>query len=124
MTPRQRLAVEALALGAAPETAAAQAGVTERTIRRWRREDGFVAAIRCEQNRTFASARSEMRTAARVAVRVLREVAEDQTAPHPARVSAARCIFDQALRSYELDDLADRIERLELLDDERREERT
>jgi hypothetical protein len=41
------------------------------------------------------------------------EVAEDQSAPASARVSAARTIIEQALKGAELRDLMERIDALE-----------
>jgi hypothetical protein len=47
------------------------------------------------------------------AVDILMLVAEDTEAPASARVSAARSIIDQALKSAEMEDLVKRVEQLE-----------
>jgi hypothetical protein len=48
-----------------------------------------------------------------IAVRVLREVAEDREAPASSRVAAARTIIEQSVGAIQLIDLQERIEHLE-----------
>ena len=48
-----------------------------------------------------------------IAVRVLREVAEDREAPASSRVAAAKTIIEQSIGAIELMDLQDRVEMLE-----------
>jgi hypothetical protein len=114
ITQRQARAVEALVAGARLDAAAASAGVSVRTLRRWRKEPQFESALRAAQDDAFSSARSELRAAALDAVRALREVTCEGS-PAAARVAAARCVLDLAIRSRETDDLESRIEELEHL---------
>ncbi len=115
ITRRQGRALDALVAGATLCAAAASAGVTERTLRRWRRDQRFAGALRKAQDQAFAEARRELRAASLDAVRALRSVASDSSSPAPARVSAAKCVVELALRSREVDDLAVRVEELEHL---------
>ena len=113
LTRRKERAIEALLAGASRSAAAAAAGVSERTLRRWSHEETFQAALRQAQGRAFDAALGELRGSALDGVRVLREVATDATAPHAARVTAARALLEEARRAVELDDLEARIVTLE-----------
>jgi hypothetical protein len=47
------------------------------------------------------------------AVEVLRQIMLDDTNPPISRIACAKCILDQALKGFELEDLATRIDSLE-----------
>jgi hypothetical protein len=113
LSPNQRRAVGALAGGASLISAAALVGVSERTLRRWRTQSLFAEELVRAESETFSLARREIRGATLAASRALREIASDAALPAGARVSAARCLIEFALRSWELDELVPRIAELE-----------
>jgi hypothetical protein len=93
--------------------AAAAAGVAEKTLRRWLREQGFATAFRVARREVTLQAGARLQSAAGEAVGALQSVMGDTGAPPAARVSAARTILELSLRSLELEDLAERLEVLE-----------
>jgi hypothetical protein len=93
--------------------AAGKVGIGERTLLRWLADPDFGTRYREARRRALDQAVSGLQQAAGKAVAVLVTIAEDQTAPPAARVSAARTVLDQAFRGMEVLDLADRIEQLE-----------
>jgi len=96
-TSEQLAALDGIAAGGTFEAAAGAAGVTTRTLRRWRVDPVFAEAV--QQARRVA--REE--TAARVrdlvprAVAVLDEVLTDAGAPATARLKAADIVLRRAL---------------------------
>jgi hypothetical protein len=101
ITRAQARAVEALVAGARPDAAAASAGVSARTLRRWKRTPGFDSALRAAQDEAFSSALRELRAATLDSVRSLREVAANENSAPTARVAAASCVIELAIRSWE-----------------------
>jgi hypothetical protein len=73
----------------------------------------FQARYRGMRRQLVESAIGQLQAGCTKAVTVLCEVAEDREAPASARVSAARTIIEQSLRAVELEDLQERVERLE-----------
>lgn len=114
LSRKQRKAISSLIGGAPAHTAAAVAGVSPRTLRRWRSRRCFAEALKCEQDEMFASALGDVRAAAVDASKALRDVASDSMLPPSARVAAAKCLLDMAFRSRELEDLERRVVELEL----------
>jgi len=95
------------------DQAAAQAGVGQRTLRRWLQQDAFQEAFQKLRRAAMSSATAHLQNVAWDAVEALRKILSDDSAPPGARVSAARTLLDQAQRAVETEDLAARIERLE-----------
>ena len=113
VTSRQRRALDALLVGATLDAAAASARVSSRTLRRWRAESPFATLLRDAQDEAFEFARSGVRAATLDAVEALREVVRDHAGAASARVSAAKCILEVALRSRESDELVARVDAME-----------
>jgi hypothetical protein len=95
--------------------AAEKAGVAEVTVYRWLKLDEFETAYRQVKAETVRQAIAQVQKNSGVAVRVLREVAEDTAAPASSRVSVARAIIETAVKGVDIDDLATRVETLEAL---------
>ena len=110
---QKRRAIEALVSGSSRAAAAAGAGVSQRTLRRWACSDDFAAALRAAYKQSFTDALRVLRGAAIDAVRALREVASDREAPPPARVAAARAILEEGRKAIELDETEARLTALE-----------
>ena len=110
---RQRVAVEALARGVPLAGAAKHAKTSIRTLFEWRQREDFQAAIREAQDRLFADARGQLRAACGDAVRTLREILNDVDAAPSARVRAALGVLEHVHRTQGVEELQERIARLE-----------
>jgi hypothetical protein len=113
LTGKQGRAVEALLREPTAARAAALAGVNERTIRRWSREPAFRAALLRGRRDAFGQAVGLTQRYAPVAVAALVKVLQDPAAGASAKVAAAGVLLRFGREGIELDDLAERLERLE-----------
>src|SRR5688572_8199488 len=113
LTARQEAGLAALLNCATVLKAAEQAGVTDRTLRRWMEEPAFARAYRRARREQFAHAMSLTQRYAPLAVQELVKVMADASAPHSARVSACTTLLKFGRESIEVDELAGRIESLE-----------
>ena len=95
--------------------AAESVGVGESTLRRWLKDRDFLAAYRAARREAVSQAVGHLQGACSVAVLALTDISQDVNSPASARVSAARTVLDLALKGVELEDLAVRVEELELL---------
>ena len=92
-------------------TAAATAGVSVRTLKRWLREPTFAAAYREARGEALVHAVGLMQG---VAVEAVDRLRANLTCGNPSvEVSASRALLDLVLRAGELLDLTDRIYALE-----------
>ena len=115
---REEAAIAALLSEPTLEAAATRAGIGESTLLRWLEEPAFQARYRDAKRRVLEHAVSRLQQSAGKAVDVLVGIAEDRTAPHTARVSAARTVLDQAFRGLEVLDLAAEVAELKRRRDE------
>jgi hypothetical protein len=113
ITTRQGRAVEALLREGSITRAAAAVGVNERTLRRWGKEPAFRAAVLRGRREAFGQAIGLTQRYAPVAVATLVKVMNDPASAASAKVTAAALLLRFAREGVELDDLAERIERLE-----------
>lgn len=104
-----------IALLTAPtiEDAAKEAGVSDTTLYRWLKLPEFQEELRETKKQAVNLALTKLQHSTTAAVQVLQDVAEDKDAPASARVSAAKGILDMALKAVELDDLIQRLKKLE-----------
>ena len=94
--------------------AAESVGVGESTLRRWLKGEDFLAAYRAARREAGSQAMGHLQGACSVAVLALTDISQDVNSPASARVSAAKSILELALKGVELEDLAVRVEELEL----------
>ncbi len=115
LTARERAAVYALAQGADNAAAAAAAGVTERTIRRYLEKPRVVAALRAAEQEKLGGLARQLTGASEKALAVLVEVLEDPAGVYSAsaRIRAAALVLQHRAAFYELVDLSDRLAALE-----------
>ena len=85
--------------------AAQQAGVSQRTLRRWLQRDDFQAAYRRARRELVNGAIHVLLHATGTATTVLVDIMNDHTAPATARVSAARTVLNLVLRSLAEEDV-------------------
>jgi DNA-binding MurR/RpiR family transcriptional regulator len=115
LTPKQEQAIVALLSEGTAKDAAEKCKVNEATLWRWLQLPEFQSRYRAARRQLVETAISQVQSNCAVAARVLREVAEDTTAPASSRVAAARIILEQSIKGVELHDLTERIEALEAL---------
>jgi transposase-like protein len=110
LSPQQQRAVTLLIATGDPSATAKTVGVSEVTLRRWRRAPAFTEALRDAGRRSAAEASNMLLGAQVVAVSALREVLA--TGSPALRVRAARAILDVGIKFRE-NDLEDRLRALE-----------
>jgi hypothetical protein len=114
LTRAQEAAILAMLSEPSIAAAAEKAGVGERTVHRWLKEDPlFVAEYRRARREAFAQAIGLTQRSATAAVGTLLRVMHDTKATWSSRVAAATQVLKFAREAIELDDLAVRIESLE-----------
>jgi hypothetical protein len=111
----QQKALEALIHNAADAAAAAECGVSKRTLFRWLKEPGFQNAHRMLQNAFVTQAHAGLNGITADAVETLRELMNDRNAPAGARVSACRATLTLAYELIQAEEIQWRLERLEKL---------
>lgn len=110
LSARQARAVVALLTASSLTVAAKQAGVGERTLRRWLKDATFRTAYRETSQRFLQEATGRLRAAAGEAVDTLRHALRDE---RPAnRIRAATVLLDVAVK-VEVNELAERVAALE-----------
>jgi phage terminase small subunit len=96
------------------EAAAKAAGVSRATACRWLKDPAVQARLREARKDAMSTAMARLQEAAAGAVDCLCEVQKEGES-ESARVSAARCVLEQALRAAELGDLEERLAKLETI---------
>jgi len=113
LTPRQAAGVSAILSTGSMEAAARQAGTSSKTLRRWLTLPAFQAALTEGRRTAFSAALSDLRLAAVEAVAALRRIlADPETAPGVV-VQAAGAVLGHAFKGVELQDVLERIQKLE-----------
>ncbi len=119
LSQKQERAVVALLHEPTVLKAAQVAKVHERTIYRWLEEPAFGNAYRRARREAFGHAIALTQRYAPLAVNTLASVMSDKDAPPHARVTAASTLLKFGREGIELDDLAARVEQLELAAEQR-----
>ena len=113
LTGKQDGAILALLTASSMEEGAKTAGIGVRTLFRWLSDPFFSSAYREARRQAVQRATGRLQQAASDAVTTLRDVMKDPEAPAPARVNAAKSVLELAVKAVEVEDLAQRIEKLE-----------
>ena len=113
LTPAQSRAIEALLSEPTREKAAEKAGISRATLTRWLTEPGFKCAYREARDMLLETTLSALQGAASTAVNTLADVMGDKEAQPSARVSAAKVVLDNLLRSREQLEFEQRLKALE-----------
>lgn len=115
LTRPQDVAILALLSEPSIAAAAEKAGVSERTLHRWLKEEPrFAAEYRRARREAFTQAIGLTQRSATAAVGTLLRVMHDTKATWSSRVAAATQVLKFAREAIELDDLSARIESLEI----------
>lgn len=115
LTAKQERAIAELIGGATVTDAATAAGVCRQQVHEWLSQSGFSSALTSARRAAFTEALTRIASTASDAARVLEEIMNDSKQPGTVRVSAAAKILDAAFKASMLDELEDRIARLEQL---------
>lgn len=111
---RHRRAIEALVSGANVTQAAAVAGVSRRTLYRWKTEEkAFKAELQRLGNEAMTDAAVRLKGSMSVAVDLLRAVMLDEEENTANRIRAAQVTIDAGLRLVEATEILQRLEALE-----------
>lgn len=118
LTAPQNRAIAALVGGSSLAEAAAAAGCSDRTLRRWRDRPEFQAALGAAQHETYSRTINRIVTASIDAIATLQAMAKNPKVSDSARVSAAQAILSHAHNAYSQRLLEARLEQLEAMLDE------
>jgi Holliday junction resolvasome RuvABC DNA-binding subunit len=104
--------IAALLTSATIADAAKVAGIGDKTARRWMKDPDFAEQYRLARRSCMDQATAALQQAMSESVEALREI-QFGGESEAARVSAARTIIDNALRSRESEDISARLDALE-----------
>jgi hypothetical protein len=111
LTRKQEQAISALLTEATVAAAADKAGVTEATLRRWQREEGFRAAYLEARRQVVEKAIAQMQQSSWAASSTLIRLLGSSS--DSVRLRAAMAILDQANKGLEMLDFEERLSALE-----------
>jgi len=115
LSPKQRRALLALADGATNRQAAQQAGVSERSIQRWRSAPAFAEALRTAEGDRLSDVARQLTALSLTAAATLAEILDDKTLPVSARLRAAQLVLEHGQRLHDMRLFAARLEALEAI---------
>lgn len=110
---RQETALAALLSCPTIKEASEACGISEVTLWRYLRDAKFLSRYRAAQREVVQHAVMRLQHDTSEAAKVLCEIAKDTNAPASSRVAASRTILDQAIRSIELGEMQERVDKLE-----------
>jgi hypothetical protein len=110
---RQQRAIAALIETGTIKEAAEVAGIGQATIFRWMQDPQFRRSYRQARSRLVELAISQVQKACGEAVLVLQGIMNNEKLSPGPRVNSAKAILDFAMKGAELEDLKERIEKLE-----------
>jgi transcriptional regulator with XRE-family HTH domain len=113
LTAKQEAAITALLTEPSQEQAAKKAGVSRSSLRRWLASEDFQSAYKRAKSESLEAVLTALQGAAIKAVMTLRDVMDDVDAKPSERVSAAKAVLDNLLRSREQLEIEDRLRTLE-----------
>jgi len=113
LTPTQTKALRLLLSGEHISHVAPKVGVTEHTIYRWYKLEAFSTAYDAGQRAIFEEVLQSLRLRVRKAIDTLTRIMGDENAPHASQVRAASIILEQAIATYKLSELEQRVKEVE-----------
>lgn len=97
------------------QEAAKSIGISDTTLWRWMQEEEFSTRYKEAKQLAFNQAMGRLQQVSSIAVDTLQSVMEDETAPPSSRVSAAKTVLELSHKSFEIQELAEKIAELERL---------
>lgn len=110
---KQEAAITGLLTLPTIDDAANYAGISGPTLWRWLQDPTFQTQYRRARRHALGQATAQLQQASSAAVGALRAIVEDSKASSSARVMAARTVLEMALKAVEVEDLEERIAKLE-----------
>jgi len=110
---KQAKGIQALLSADTIDKAAELTGVTRNTLYRWLKDDFFVHELNQAKRQLVQHSILKLQQATKDAVKTLNDICNDKKASPAARVSAAREILNNTIKSIELEDIEERIKSLE-----------
>jgi transposase-like protein len=95
------------------EEAAREVGISPNTLVRWMKEPEFQAACLEVRRTVFSHAVGRLQDAAGAAATTVLKIMLDSNAPAATRLRAAEVVLEQATKTGEMEDVQDRVARLE-----------
>lgn len=119
LTTKQIRVLAALIKYPTHKQAAAAAGISERRLREYLHDDEFKQEYRRQLDMILNEAMAAAKQALVPAVQTLLEICKDPNRTDTARIAAARAIIDACLRLNDAADVAERLETLERIANEK-----
>lgn len=113
LTPAHYRAIGALVEGKPVKEAATIAGVSERTLHRWRQNPTFVTALSAASGATLSDIVARLKSGGMGAVDTLVSIQSNPKISPSVRVAAARAVLENLTRLLELSEFEGRLEILE-----------
>ena len=113
LSARETRFADALASGSSLGDAAKAVGLSPRSARRWRKKSEIAEAVRTRLAENVSMARAILSAGASKAAIGLVEMSSGEAKPDSARVSAARSVLEATMKLGELEDVIERLAKLE-----------
>jgi hypothetical protein len=107
-------AIAALLSHRSVEEAARAVGIGTNTLLRWMKKPEFKAACREARRMVLSHTIGRMQDAAGAAATTVLKIMLDSNAPAATRLRASEIVLDQAAKAGEIEDIEDRVAKLEL----------
>lgn len=113
LTPNKSRALRALLTQPTKAAAAAEAGISPRTLRDYLADPEFQAEYKHAFSRLVTDATRQAQLALSPAINALRDIVDDDGESSSARIAAARTLLEYGLRLTELTDILSELESIE-----------
>ena len=113
LSPNKQKALHALLTHPTKQAAATAAGITTRCLRQYLADEEFQREYTRAFTELVNDATRQVQRALSPAIAALRDIVEDEESTASSRIAAARSLLEYGLRFTELNDIEQRIERLE-----------
>jgi len=110
---KQDDAIAALLQAPSMQEAASIVGVNINTLYKWMAEPAFAVAYQAARKAVVDAAIAKMQRLCSKAVQRLEEILDDTDVAPSVHVNACRLVFDVTLKSIELQEVTERLERIE-----------
>lgn len=116
---RQDKFLKALLTSGSVDEACTVAKINRTTGYRYLKDAEFLEEYRALRREAMQQVTAQLQKKSEEAVNVLAEIMSDKDVPTSSRVQSAKNVLDVAYRSIELDDIAERVEKVERVIDEK-----
>lgn len=118
LSPRQQIAVQALLTARTMGEVAEAAGIAQKTLTRWLRDERFSEAVKAAQSEALSHATRLLVGEQKASINTLAELRDNKRTPASVRRGAARDLLELSQRFVDLRDFDERLARLEGLQHE------